>query len=255
MKIHLILWVTVCILISCNRDKRISNENCKVSFSKYGDTTSIEIFDANGRLAELVLFDSLGYRSNKSVIRNRVKVDSIVYFNQQGLIESILYLNGTCEINHCCCDGVQVDFDSLGQIQRKFERVNGIPYGYVYWFKDRHLLIKSFEIDGVKQGNHYVYHNDGLLKIKRTYKDGILNGPEYSYYKDGTIKFLTTFRNDMKDGYCIEFYDEYIIEGYYKNDVEVGLWTQHNLTSDTIITRVYRKGNILSQKESIANIH
>lgn len=255
MRTILVIFVTVCIIISCNSDKRLLNEGWKVSFSKNGDTTSIEILDKNGELAELILFDSLGFRSNRAVIRDGVKVDSIVYFDKQGFIESILYLKDTCEINHCCCDGVQVDLDSLGQIERKFERINEIPYGYVYWFLNGNLLIKSFEINGVKQGNHYVYYNDGLLKIKRTYKNGLLDGPEYTYNRDGSIEFVTTFRNDLKDGYCIEFYDNYIIEGYYKNDLEEGTWIQHNLNNDTIITRVYRKGNILSQKESIANIH
>jgi antitoxin component YwqK of YwqJK toxin-antitoxin module len=255
MRTYLILLVTVCLIISCNSDRSLLNEDFKVSFSENGDTTSIEIFNRHGEFIGLILFDSLGFRSNMAVIRDGVKVDSITYFTRQGTIESILYLNDTCEINHCCCDGVQVDFDSSGQIVRKFERINDIPYGYVYWYLNGQLLIKSFEVDGVKQGNHYVYHTNGSLKIKRTYKNGILNGPEYSYNQDGSIKYVTTFRNDLQNGYCVEFYDNYIIEGYYRNDLEEGIWTQHNLDSDTLITRVYKKGIILSQKESMARFH
>jgi hypothetical protein len=72
MRTNLILLVTVCIIISCISDKRLFNEDFKVSFSENGDTTSIEVFDKNREFTGLILFDSLGFRSNKAVIRDRV---------------------------------------------------------------------------------------------------------------------------------------------------------------------------------------
>ena len=67
------------------------------------------------------------------------------------------------------------------------------------------------------------------------------------------LNLLEVTKNGLLDGYCIENYEDYIIEGYYKNGKEIGFWYQRSFLSDTVIVREYEKGRMLIQKEIIAN--
>ncbi len=252
MKKFLII-LQILTLLGCSNFKA-PLDDFKVTINENGDTISIETRNSSGKLdGALILFDSLGQRNNKSIIRNGMKVDSIISYYTNGMVSSIDYIIEPCDINNCCCDGLVHVYDSLGNISSIYERKNGETFGFIQKYFDGKLKIKGEILNGIKHGAQYVFHDNGSLKLKRTYKNGIIDGVEYTYLEDGTIEFITNFKDGIKNGYCIEIYENYIIEGYYYNDLEEGNWTQHHYTNDTIFVRKYKKGKVIKEYNTVAN--
>ena len=86
-------------------------------------------------------------------------------------------------------------------------------------------VIKSFRcVRGKIEGEYLEYYNTGSIKRRSNYKDGFLEGLSEVFNKDGGVKLHQNYKKGVLNGYSKEVCYNGIIEGHFKNGLQVGLW-------------------------------
>tara|TARA_A100001011_G_C13725318_1_gene601283 strand:- start:26 stop:532 length:507 start_codon:yes stop_codon:yes gene_type:complete len=129
----------------------------------------------------------------------------------------IICLIVSCSQNRYHVNEITKPTDGLYYLKNDMSLVNGIIYnkfGDVGLFKN-----------GIKNGVHKIWYENGQLKYQGNYINGKPDGVYKSWYKNGQLKMEVDYRNGKKDGLVKTWYKngQLETETEYKNDKKDGL--------------------------------
>lgn len=95
--------------------------------------------------------------------------------------------------------------------------------------KNSYFTFKS-TTDSVVDGEHILYHKNGLIEMRGMMKNGKRDSVWKSWYANGLPWSETTFKDGVKEGKTTTWYDNgnKRYEGFFKNDKESGRWVFWN---------------------------
>ena len=151
----------------------------------------------------------------KNIFKNEEIVQQDIYTKNKILKATIFFLeNEKTKI---------ITYHKNGNKQEEVFSINGLLDGEAFiYYPSGKLENKSFFKDGKREGESLTYYENGKLKKKILYKNGMKNGIAIVYYENGMIEEKAYFVDDKKENERL-YYDEkgnLIKTEIYKNDVK-----------------------------------
>ena len=136
----------------------------------------------------------------KNIFKNEEIVQQDVYTKNKILKATIFFLeNEKTKI---------ITYHKNGNKQEEVFSINGLLDGEAFiYYPSGKLENKSFFKDGKREGESLTYYENGKLKKKILYKNGVRNGEAAEYYESGIIKQKAYFINDKLEKENL-YYDE-----------------------------------------------
>ena len=151
----------------------------------------------------------------KNTFKNEEIVQQDIYTKNKILKATIFFLeNEKTKI---------ITYHKNGNKQEEVFTINGLLDGEAFiYYPSGKLENKSFFKDGKREGESLTYYENGKLKKKILYKNGMKNGIATVYYENGMIEEKAYFIDDKKENERL-YYDKkgnLIKTEIYKNDVK-----------------------------------
>ena len=136
----------------------------------------------------------------KNIFKNEEIVQQDIYTKNKILKATIFFLeNEKTKI---------ITYHKNGNKQEEIFSINGLLDGEAFiYYPSGKLENKSFFKDGKREGESLTYYENGKLKKKILYKNGVRNGEAAEYYESGIIKQKAYFINDKLEKEDL-YYDE-----------------------------------------------
>jgi antitoxin component YwqK of YwqJK toxin-antitoxin module len=68
------------------------------------------------------------------------------------------------------------------------------------YYPSGQLRLETNHNDGVRQGLHRVWHEDGPVEWKENYRNGKLHGVSQRYYPNGVLRMEVNYKNGVPHG-------------------------------------------------------
>ena len=151
----------------------------------------------------------------KNIFKNEEIVQQDIYTKNKILKATIFFLeNEKTKI---------ITYHKNGNKQEEVFSINGLLDGEAFiYYPSGKLENKSFFKNGKREGESLTYYENGKLKRKNLYKNGMKNGIAIVYYENGMIEQKAYFVDDKKENERL-YYDEkgkLIKTEIYKNNVK-----------------------------------
>jgi antitoxin component YwqK of YwqJK toxin-antitoxin module len=143
------------------------------------------------------------YNKNNNIIsaykRRWQKIDGYTNFYIPGPFHGeykSYYKNGKIHkkflFNNGDCDGDEIHYYKLGQIQYKAHWINNIKQSGEMYYKSGQIKGTEIYLNGLKNKTT-LYYKNGQIKYTCYYINGTESGYGITYYKTGQIKYITTY--------------------------------------------------------------
>ena len=127
--------------------------------------------------------------------------------------------------------------------QRENEPYTGIAF---LLFENGKEQVKQSYLGGTKEGEWYMYYDDGTPQKEGFMKEGKLHGTYREYYKNGNLRFEYNYDLDKKNGEWKAWYEDgtpHSIE-HYANDTLHGKKQLFDVEGKLKEELVYDKGDV-----------
>ncbi len=118
------------------------------------------------------------------------------------------YDNGNLKIECMFKDNEIIDYlkkyNENGLLDSSSNFYDGVEKIINYYPNEKPLSI-SYNIEGIRQGKHLIYYENGNLLKEANYKDGKLDGIVKEYYENGNIHRNKSYINNNPTGHNIEY--------------------------------------------------
>ncbi len=150
--------------------------------------------------------------------------------------DGLIYYNGNKYT------GEVFDVYKNGRKKVEMKTINGIIDGVkTEWFENGNISIEENYSMGKKNGVFKKYSPDGNLVYIKNYKNDIKDG--YWEIIDNIFsKTITNYKEGKRDGYFRLISEYGDSEGFYKNDLQNGLWKYYDYYKRLIQEIEYKKG-------------
>ena len=120
------------------------------------------------------------------------------------------------------------------------------PYtGLAYlFFENGKEQVKQTYLEGTKEGEWYMYYDDGTPQKEGFMKEGKLHGTYREYYKNGNLRYEYNYDLDRKNGVWKTWYEDGTTQSieYYMNDTLSGKSQIFDEEGILIKETIYEKG-------------
>ena len=190
-------------------------------------------FMKNGKLdGEAINYFEDGKIRNKAIFKDGVILEEEVHENNE--IKKNIFKNE--EI-------VQQDIYTKNKILKatifflENEKTKIITY-----HKNGNKQEEVFSINGLLDGEAFIYYPSGKLENKSFFKDGKREGESLTYYENGKLKKKILYKNGMKNGIAIAYYENGMIEqkAYFVDDKKENERLYYDKKGNLIKTEIYK---------------
>ena len=190
-------------------------------------------FMKNGKLdGEAINYFNDGKIRNKAIFKDGIILEEEVHENNE--IKKNTFKNE--EI-------VQQDIYSKNKILKTtiFFLENG-KAKIITYHKNGNKQEEVFSINGLLDGEAFIYYPSGKLENKSFFKDGKREGESLTYYENGKLKKKILYKNGMKNGIAIVYYENGMIEekAYFVNDKKENERLYYDKKGNLIKTEIYK---------------
>ena len=192
-------------------------------------------FMKNGKLdGEAINYFEDGKIRNKAIFKDGIILEEEVHENNE--IQKNIFKNE--EI-------VQQDVYTKNKILKatifflENEKTKIITY-----HKNGNKQEEVFSINGLLDGEAFIYYPSGKLENKSFFKDGKREGESLTYYENGKLKKKILYKNGMKNGIAIVYYENGMIEekAYFVDDKKENERLYYDKKGNLIKTEIYKNG-------------
>ena len=190
-------------------------------------------FMKNGKLdGEAINYFEDGKIRNKAIFKEGIILEEEVHENNE--IQKNIFKNE--EI-------VQQDIYTKNKILKatifflENEKTKIITY-----HKNGNKQEEVFSINGLLDGEAFIYYPSGKLENKSFFKDGKREGESLTYYENGKLKKKILYKNGMKNGIAIIYYENGMIEekAYFVDDKKENERLYYDKKGNLIKTEIYK---------------
>ena len=190
-------------------------------------------FMKNGKLdGEAINYFEDGKIRNKAIFKDGIILEEEVHENNE--IQKNIFKNE--EI-------VQQDIYTKNKILKatifflENEKTKIITY-----HKNGNKQEEVFSINGLLDGEAFIYYPSGKLENKSFFKDGKREGESLTYYENGKLKKKILYKNGMKNGIAIIYYENGMIEekAYFVDDKKENERLYYDKKGNLIKTEIYK---------------
>ena len=190
-------------------------------------------FMKNGKLdGEAINYFEDGKIRNKAIFKDGIILEEEVHENNE--IQKNIFKNE--EI-------VQQDIYTKNKILKatifflENEKTKIITY-----HKNGNKQEEVFSINGLLDGEAFIYYPSGKLENKSFFKDGKREGESLTYYENGKLKKKILYKNGMRNGFAIAYYENGIIEqkAYFVDDKKENERLYYDKKGNLIKTEIYK---------------
>ena len=190
-------------------------------------------FMKNGKLdGEAINYFEDGKIRNKAIFKDGIILEEEVHENNE--IKKNIFKNE--EI-------VQQDIYTKNKILKatifflENEKTKIITY-----HKNGNKQEEVFSINGLLDGEAFIYYPSGKLENKSFFKDGKREGESLTYYENGKLKKKILYKNGMKNGFAIAYYENGMIEqkAYFVDDKKENERLYYDKKGNLIKTEIYK---------------
>ena len=95
--------------------------------------------------------------------------------------------------------------------------------------------------NGLNEGQHLVFFENGQLNQTQNWKDGKLDGEVLLYYENGKLKLKANYKNGNEEGEWLHYRSNGKLwrKYYYKDGKKDGKWTWYDKYGNFIRTELY----------------
>ena len=114
----------------------------------------------------------------------------------------------------------------------------------ITYHKNGNKQEEVFSINGLLDGEAFIYYPSGKLENKSFFKDGKREGESLTYYENGKLKKKNLYKNGMKNGIAIVYYENGMIEekAYFVDDKKENERLYYDKKGNLIKTDIYKNG-------------
>ena len=114
----------------------------------------------------------------------------------------------------------------------------------ITYHKNGNKQEEVFSINGLLDGEAFIYYPSGKLENKSFFKDGKREGESLTYYENGKLKKKILYKNGMKNGIAIVYYENGMIEqkAYFVDDKKENERLYYDKKGNLIKTDIYKNG-------------
>ena len=190
-------------------------------------------FMKNGKLdGEAINYFEDGKIRNKAIFKDGIILEEEVHENNE--IQKNIFKNE--EI-------VQQDIYTKNKILKatifflENEKTKIITY-----HKNGNKQEEVFSINGLLDGEAFIYYPSGKLENKSFFKVGKREGESLTYYENGKLKKKILYKNGMKNGIAIIYYENGMIEekAYFVDDKKENERLYYDKKGNLIKTEIYK---------------
>ena len=127
-------------------------------------------------------------------------------------------------------DGQVITYYQNGNVESSYVYKNGKINGLVSsYYENGNIKMKSYAINGLKDGPETKYYQNGNIESSYVMKNGKINGPICYYYENGNIYKKFSTKNGNIDGPFVMYYENGNImeENFYVDGVENGKFIKY----------------------------
>ena len=112
----------------------------------------------------------------------------------------------------------------------------------ITYHKNGNKQEEVFSINGLLDGEAFIYYPSGKLENKSFFKDGKREGESLTYYENGKLKKKILYKNGMKNGFAIVYYENGMIEqkAYFVDDKKENERLYYDKKGNLIKTEIYK---------------
>ena len=112
----------------------------------------------------------------------------------------------------------------------------------ITYHKNGNKQEEVFSINGLLDGEAFIYYPSGKLENKSFFKDGKREGESLTYYENGKLKKKILYKNGMKNGFAIAYYENGMIEqkAYFVDDKKENERLYYDKKGNLIKTEIYK---------------
>jgi len=112
----------------------------------------------------------------------------------------------------------------------------------ITYHKNGNKQEEVFSINGLLDGEAFIYYPSGKLENKSFFKDGKREGESLTYYENGKLKKKILYKNGMKNGIAIVYYENGMIEqkAYFVDDKKENERLYYDKKGNLIKTEIYK---------------
>ena len=112
----------------------------------------------------------------------------------------------------------------------------------ITYHKNGNKQEEVFSINGLLDGEAFIYYPSGKLENKSFFKDGKREGESLTYYENGKLKKKILYKNGMKNGIAIIYYENGMIEekAYFVDDKKENERLYYDKKGNLIKTEIYK---------------
>ena len=112
----------------------------------------------------------------------------------------------------------------------------------ITYHKNGNKQEEIFSINGLLDGEAFIYYPSGKLENKSFFKDGKREGESLTYYENGKLKKKILYKNGMKNGIAIVYYENGMIEekAYFVDDKKENERLYYDKKGNLIKTEIYK---------------
>jgi len=114
----------------------------------------------------------------------------------------------------------------------------------ITYHKNGNKQEEVFSINGLLDGEAFIYYPSGKVENKSFFKDGKREGESLTYYENGKLKKKILYKNGMRNGFAIAYYENGIIEQkvYFVDDKKENERLYYDKKGNLIKTDIYKNG-------------
>ena len=112
----------------------------------------------------------------------------------------------------------------------------------ITYHKNGNKQEEVFSINGLLDGEAFIYYPSGKLENKSFFKNGKREGESLTYYENGKLKKKILYKNGMKNGIAIVYYENGMIEqkAYFVDDKKENERLYYDKKGNLIKTEIYK---------------
>ena len=112
----------------------------------------------------------------------------------------------------------------------------------ITYHKNGNKQEEVFAINGLLDGEAFIYYPSGKVENKSFFKDGKREGESLTYYENGKLKKKILYKNGMRNGFAIAYYENGIIEQkvYFVDDKKENERLYYDKKGNLIKTEIYK---------------
>ena len=231
-------------------------EGTYISYYQNGNIKDKQNYKNGNGEGEGLFYYENGQLEEKYFMKNgKLDGEAINYFNDGKIRHKAIYKDGIIleEEVHENNEIQKNIFKNEEIVQQDIYTKNKILKATIFFLENEKTKIityhkngnkqeEVFSINGLLDGEAFIYYPSGKLENKSFFKDGKREGESLTYYENGKLKKKILYKNGMKNGIAIIYYENGMIEekAYFVDDKKENERLYYDKKGNLIKTEIYK---------------